>query len=189
MNSIMERWVQTCRLELLDRTLIWNHEHLLHALREFESLQRAPAPPNPAQRSTPPPATSPDHRSHPDRSPRNPPTRPTRRDPPPIHTCRLTCTDEVIGTRRPPRRPPGPGRLCHASRVTEEGLTRGAPPVPRWSPAPAGRPGYARPPPGMPVSKTAHRPAHPAAAAGGNARNSCDPPLSQRRTPQLGAVS
>src|SRR3979411_630689 len=24
MNSIMERWVQTCRRELLDRTLIWN---------------------------------------------------------------------------------------------------------------------------------------------------------------------
>jgi len=38
MNSIMERWVQTCRLELLDRTLIWNHGHLLHALHEFESF-------------------------------------------------------------------------------------------------------------------------------------------------------
>jgi len=36
MNSIMERWVQTCRHELLDRTLIWNQAHLLHALREFE---------------------------------------------------------------------------------------------------------------------------------------------------------
>ena len=36
MNSIMERWVQTCRRELLDRTLIWNQHHLLHALREFE---------------------------------------------------------------------------------------------------------------------------------------------------------
>jgi transposase InsO family protein len=36
MNSIMERWVRTCRRELLDRTLIWNHPHLLHALREFE---------------------------------------------------------------------------------------------------------------------------------------------------------
>jgi transposase InsO family protein len=35
MNSIMERWVQTCRRELLDRTLIWSHRHLLHALREF----------------------------------------------------------------------------------------------------------------------------------------------------------
>jgi transposase InsO family protein len=36
MNSITERWVQTCRRELLDRTLIWNQRHLLHALREFE---------------------------------------------------------------------------------------------------------------------------------------------------------
>ena len=36
MNSIIERWVQTCRHELLDRTLIWNQHHLLHALREFE---------------------------------------------------------------------------------------------------------------------------------------------------------
>jgi putative transposase len=38
MNSIMERWIQTCRHELLDRTLIWNQRHLLHALREFESF-------------------------------------------------------------------------------------------------------------------------------------------------------
>jgi putative transposase len=38
MNAIMERWIQTCRRELLDRTLIWNHSHLLHALREFESF-------------------------------------------------------------------------------------------------------------------------------------------------------
>ncbi|GAA2313047.1 hypothetical protein GCM10010234_67310 [Streptomyces hawaiiensis] len=36
MNSIMERWVQTCRHELLDRTLIWNERHLRHALRQFE---------------------------------------------------------------------------------------------------------------------------------------------------------
>ncbi|WP_234436248.1 transposase [Streptomyces sp. NRRL S-813] len=32
----MERWVQTCRHELLDRTLIWNQRHLLYVLREFE---------------------------------------------------------------------------------------------------------------------------------------------------------
>ncbi|MGX4694449.1 integrase core domain-containing protein [Streptomyces sp. JNUCC 63] len=38
MNSIMERWVQTCRRELLDRTLIWNQRHLLYALREFETF-------------------------------------------------------------------------------------------------------------------------------------------------------
>ncbi|WP_033355770.1 integrase core domain-containing protein [Kitasatospora aureofaciens] len=36
MNAIMERWVQTCRHELLDRTLIWNERHLRHTLREFE---------------------------------------------------------------------------------------------------------------------------------------------------------
>ena len=36
MNSIMERWIQTCRRELLDRTLIWNQAHLLHALRQYE---------------------------------------------------------------------------------------------------------------------------------------------------------
>jgi transposase InsO family protein len=36
MNSIMERWIQSCRHELLDRTLIWNQAHLLHALREYE---------------------------------------------------------------------------------------------------------------------------------------------------------
>jgi transposase InsO family protein len=38
MNSIMERWIQTCRRELLDRTLIWNQRHLLHALRKFETF-------------------------------------------------------------------------------------------------------------------------------------------------------
>jgi transposase InsO family protein len=27
MNAIMERWVQTCRRELLDHTLIWNQRH------------------------------------------------------------------------------------------------------------------------------------------------------------------
>jgi transposase len=32
----MECWVQTCRHELLDCTLIWNQRHLLHSLREFE---------------------------------------------------------------------------------------------------------------------------------------------------------
>jgi transposase InsO family protein len=44
MNSIMERWVQTCRRELLDRTLIWNHRHLLHALHEFERFYNGHRP-------------------------------------------------------------------------------------------------------------------------------------------------
>jgi transposase InsO family protein len=38
MNAIMERWVQTCRRELLDRALIRNQRHLPHALREFEAF-------------------------------------------------------------------------------------------------------------------------------------------------------
>jgi len=43
MNS-MKRWVQTCRRELLDCTLIWNQRHLLHALREFEQFYNAHRP-------------------------------------------------------------------------------------------------------------------------------------------------
>lgn len=68
MNSIMERWVLTCRRELLDRTLIWNQRHLLHALREFEThynvnrpTELSGKPPHCAQRpnrSPPPPRSS-----------------------------------------------------------------------------------------------------------------------------------
>ncbi|WP_406516403.1 integrase core domain-containing protein [Streptomyces sp. NBC_00134] len=36
MNALMERWVQTCRHELLDRTLVRNEHHLRYALRQFE---------------------------------------------------------------------------------------------------------------------------------------------------------
>jgi len=38
MNAIMERWNQSCRTELLDRTLIWNLDHLLNVLREYEQF-------------------------------------------------------------------------------------------------------------------------------------------------------
>ncbi|MEU9546672.1 integrase core domain-containing protein [Streptomyces mirabilis] len=44
MNSLMERWIQTCRRELLDRTLIWNQSHLLYALREFETFYNCHRP-------------------------------------------------------------------------------------------------------------------------------------------------
>ncbi|MEU0844690.1 transposase [Streptomyces sp. NPDC005962] len=44
MPSVMERWVQTCRCELLDWTLIWNHRHLLYALREFERFYHTHRP-------------------------------------------------------------------------------------------------------------------------------------------------
>ena len=36
MNSIMERWIGSCRRELLDRTLIWNQRHRMTVLREYE---------------------------------------------------------------------------------------------------------------------------------------------------------
>ncbi|MFF4147554.1 integrase core domain-containing protein [Streptomyces sp. NPDC001698] len=53
MNSVMERWIQTCRHELLDRTLIWNRRHLLHALREFESFYNGHRPHRSLQQAAP----------------------------------------------------------------------------------------------------------------------------------------
>ncbi|MFF4652907.1 integrase core domain-containing protein [Streptomyces sp. NPDC001380] len=44
MNSITERWIQTCQRELLDRTLVRDQRHLLHALREFESYDNGHRP-------------------------------------------------------------------------------------------------------------------------------------------------
>jgi transposase InsO family protein len=44
MNAIIERWMRTCRRELLDRTLIYNQPHLLHALREYEIFYNAHRP-------------------------------------------------------------------------------------------------------------------------------------------------
>ena len=105
MNSIMERWVQTCRRELLDRTLIWNQRHLLHALREFEQFYNAHRPHQGIANARPlhplpPPITDPDA----DHPPRHTKTRPPRRHPPRVPTCRLTCTDEVFGKDRASQR-------------------------------------------------------------------------------------
>jgi hypothetical protein len=36
MNAIMERWIGSVRRELLNRTLIWNHEHLRRILHAYE---------------------------------------------------------------------------------------------------------------------------------------------------------
>ncbi|WP_239340681.1 integrase core domain-containing protein, partial [Frankia sp. CiP3] len=44
MNAIMERWIQSCRHELLDRMLIWNQAHLLHALHQYEQHHNAHRP-------------------------------------------------------------------------------------------------------------------------------------------------
>src|SRR5207244_2808181 len=44
MNAIMERWVRSCRAELVDRTLIVNQAHLLHTLREYETFDNEHRP-------------------------------------------------------------------------------------------------------------------------------------------------
>jgi transposase InsO family protein len=64
MNAIMERWVRSCRRELLDRTLIYNQRHLLHALRAYEMFYNTHRP----TRASP----TPDHST---RCPNQSPTR------------------------------------------------------------------------------------------------------------------
>ena len=44
MNSVMERWIGSCRRELLDRTLVWNQRHLMIVLREYEDFHNAHRP-------------------------------------------------------------------------------------------------------------------------------------------------
>jgi len=44
MNSLIERWIQACRHELLDRMLIYNQAHLLRALREYEQFHNGHRP-------------------------------------------------------------------------------------------------------------------------------------------------
>jgi putative transposase len=44
MNSVMERWIGSCRRELLDRTLVWNQRHLMIVLREYENFYNTHRP-------------------------------------------------------------------------------------------------------------------------------------------------
>jgi transposase InsO family protein len=44
MNAIMERWIGSCRRELLDRTLVWNQRHLMALLREYEAFYNTHRP-------------------------------------------------------------------------------------------------------------------------------------------------
>jgi len=37
MNAIADRWIGGCRRELLDRTLVWNQDHLRRILRQYET--------------------------------------------------------------------------------------------------------------------------------------------------------
>ena len=44
MNSVMERWIGSCRRELLDRTLVWNQRHLMTVPREYENFYNTHRP-------------------------------------------------------------------------------------------------------------------------------------------------
>jgi putative transposase len=100
MNSIIERWIQTCRHELLDRTLIWNQRHLLHALREYERFYNSHRPHQGianARPLQPLPTPITDHRSRPDRPAQHPATPTFGRHPQRIPPRRLTSTDGIFG--------------------------------------------------------------------------------------------
>ena len=101
MNSVIERWIQSCRHELLDRTLIWNQAHPLHAPARVRTAQQ-PAPPSPGHRQRPTAATAARtaHRSHHADTSEHSPARSSRRPPPRIRPpCRLACADGIFGTR------------------------------------------------------------------------------------------
>jgi putative transposase len=53
MNAVMERWIATCRRELLDPTLVWNQRHLINALREFENHYNTHRPHRTLDQSSP----------------------------------------------------------------------------------------------------------------------------------------
>ena len=72
MNSIMERWIQGCRHELLDRTLVWNRRHLPHPLHEYESHHHAHRPHRGISNARPlHPFAGSDHRTRHDHPPRH----------------------------------------------------------------------------------------------------------------------
>jgi hypothetical protein len=53
MNSIMKRWIGSCRRGLLDRTLIWNQRHLMIVLREYGDFYNTHRPNRPSARPRP----------------------------------------------------------------------------------------------------------------------------------------
>ncbi len=78
MNSIMERWVQTCRRELLDRTLIWDQTPSARPTGVRAVLQRAPAPSGHRQRPSAPATARAAREPWPNRQPQYTTTRPAR---------------------------------------------------------------------------------------------------------------
>ncbi|WP_406110914.1 integrase core domain-containing protein [Streptomyces sp. NBC_01003] len=99
MNAITERWVRTCRTELLDRTLIWNKARLLHALREYEQPYNQHRPHRTLASAAPRHSVLyPNRSANPTGSPRGPSTRPPRRHPARVPTCGAPGPDVVLGT-------------------------------------------------------------------------------------------
>ena len=100
MNAIMERWVLTCRRELLDRTLIWNRATCSRRCASSKPsttaivLTRASTTPAHALRCPRPSPNRPDHPAGRTKTPT------PRRNPQRVRKCRMTCTDEVFGRDR-----------------------------------------------------------------------------------------
>jgi hypothetical protein len=101
MNAVMERWVRTCRRELLDRTLTFNPRHLLHVLRQYEVFYNKHRPHQGIANARPlallpEPITDPDRIAH---------LNIHRRDrlcgtPPRIRACCLIRPDGILGSYR-----------------------------------------------------------------------------------------
>jgi putative transposase len=53
MNATAERWIGGCRRELLDRTLIWNQDHLRRILRQYETHHNRHRPHRPLNSAAP----------------------------------------------------------------------------------------------------------------------------------------
>jgi putative transposase len=52
-NAIMERWIGSCRREILDRTLVWNQAHLRLVLAEYEDHYNLSRPHRTLQQASP----------------------------------------------------------------------------------------------------------------------------------------
>jgi hypothetical protein len=52
-NAIMERWIGSCRREILDRTLVWNQAHLRLLLADYEDHYNRNRPHRTLQQASP----------------------------------------------------------------------------------------------------------------------------------------
>ncbi|WP_307855836.1 hypothetical protein [Kibdelosporangium banguiense] len=97
--------MQTCRHELLDRTLVWNQRHLLHTLREYEQFYNSHRPHQGITNARPlRPLPSPIPSQDPDHPSQRPPTPTFGQHPQRVPPRRLTSTDDIFGKRTVHRR-------------------------------------------------------------------------------------